>query len=184
MKTDWKNCIVILIDLIGIQKQAQNSKGSVVMQKFHQKVLTEIDSGNYSFYHVYVYNDAVLALSLIDNEKESFQNAMEDADKLKKKIDQVQKSYAIAVKGQVFPTINSESKNNLTIIKTSSWAMANCFKIEAEMKKHKVNKSWYVDGRIARKIKTHQESRKHLVELHPSGKKRNVHSYDNYLWND
>lgn len=191
MGKNWRNCIVTLIDIVGVRSQAQNSTGSRIMLDLHRKVLTEIRDNKYSFIHTYIYNDAVLILSYVDRTKDSFQIAMHDADRLKKRIDEIddnpRKSYAIAVKGQAFPNVHYETGTSVTtpvtIIETSSWAMANCFEIEKEMKNLCIKKPWYVDERIARKIQTEQEYEKHAVSLYPSSQPRNIYCFKGYLWN-
>jgi len=111
---------------------------------------------------------------------------MHDADNLKKRIDKVRKSYAIAVKGQAFPSTPSHAINGtsprVTVIEASSWAMANCFKIEKLARRWR--KSWYIDERIAKKIQTNQVCQKHKVKMYPDGQQRSVHAYKNYLWSD
>ena len=186
MGASWHNCIVTIIDIVGVRSQSQNSAGSSIMLQLHQTVLAEIRDNKYSFTHTYIYNDAVQILSYVNEKKDSFQTAMRDADRLKRRIDEIQdpsrKSYAIAVKGKAFPKIPNESRNSVTIIETSSWAMANCFEIEKEMKRLRIKKAWYVDERIAKKIQTEQECEKHAVSLYPSSQSRTVYCYKDYLW--
>lgn len=188
MGATWQHCIVTLIDIVGVKSQAQNNVGSSIMLQLHQTVLAEIQDNKYSFTHTYIYNDAVQILSYVNEKKDSFQTAMRETDRLKRRIDETQdnsrKSYAIAVKGQSFPNIHYESEKpkttSVTVIETSSWAMANCFKIEKEL--GRLRKAWYVDGRIAKKIQTEQEYEKHPVSLYPSSQSRNVYCYKGYLW--
>lgn len=188
MGADWQNCIVTLIDIVGVRAQAQNSIGSNIMLELHRTVSAEIQKNKYSFTHTYIYNDSVQILSYVNRKNDSFQTAMLDANRLKKRIDETQassrKSYAIAVKGQSFPNVHYESEKTetipVTIIETSSWAMANCFKIEAELKGFR--KSWYIDERIAKKIQTEQKYEKHAVSLYPLNQSREIYCYKGDLW--
>lgn len=124
----------------------------------------------------------MLLLSFVDQHCASFVAAMRDADGFKRKLDAVAKSYAVAVKGQTFPTqlLPKPSLGHVTILGASSWAMANCFEIEKRL--GKIRAGWYVDGRIARKLRGTNQARKHQVALFPSGRSRAVHSYKGYLW--
>jgi hypothetical protein len=177
----WRDCIVTLIDLVGVRSDSKSGRGSVLMRKLQDVVVQEIGSERYGFARAYTYNDAVLLLSYVSDARESFQTAMRDADNLKKQIDRIQASYAIAVKGQAFPLVfKRTSEPRVTVIETSSWAMANCFEIEKTI--GKLKKVWYVDGRIAKKIRTKQSSEQHNVKMYPSGRERSVHVYGSYLW--
>jgi hypothetical protein len=54
---------------------------------------------------------------------------MRDAERLKRQIDKLAPSYAIAIKGKAFPPVldgeNAPAAPNVTLIAASSWAMAN-----------------------------------------------------------
>jgi hypothetical protein len=59
--------------------------------------------------------------------------------------------------------------------------MANCFKIEEEIKT--LRKAWALDGWIKERIKTELRYSKQLVmPLLPTKKRRNVYFFDGYLW--
>src|SRR5437870_5633660 len=82
------------------------------------------------------------------------------AHRLKRTIDEwmqkwtKKKSYAVAVKGRAFPELtDGQAMDRVTILRTSSYAMANCFEIEREVKKRKLRKSWYLDDRLAKHIR-------------------------------
>src|SRR5580700_6379769 len=102
MGKDWQDCIVTLIDLQGVKAMAEQGIASKLMLKFHNIVIKERDSLNITA-HAYVWNDSVLLLSYVNEDDSSFESAMKDADKLKRRVDVIVRSYAIAVKGQTFP---------------------------------------------------------------------------------
>lgn len=187
MGREWRDCIVTMIDLVGIKKSAQlGTTGSSLMRRLHNLVVQELKIGLPSVAHAYTWNDSVLLLSYLDTENSSFEAALRDADKLKMRIDCLRPSYAIAVKGQTFPQIHQSATVSqtprFTIIEASSWAMANCFEIEKSIEK--LRKPWYVDGRIAGRIRTNQKFLKEKVGLFPSRARRNVYVYDGYLWEE
>lgn len=177
----WHDCIIVLIDLVGARERADCGLASNQMRALHRTIVREIETGNYSFVHAYAYNDSVLTMSFVDKTSESFAKAMRDADALKKQVDRIQTSYAIAVKGRAFPSELGSSKHApVTVIEASSWAMANCFEIEKELRR--LRKSWYLDSRIAKRLQLSQLSQKHRVKMYPSGSERAVHVFNGYLW--
>jgi len=181
MGTNWRDCIVTVIDLIGIRSQAVAARASTQMRELHRTLLDQVQTDRYSFARTYAYNDAVLLLSYVDGKAKSVRTAMRDADTLKKEIDKIQNSYAIAVKGQAFPPVSNRIiDHRVTVIEASSWAMANCFEIERQL--GHLKQPWYVDERIASKIQTDSGSQKHEISMYPSGRLRCVHVYDGYLW--
>lgn len=132
--------------------------------------------------HMYVWNDAVLLLAYIDN-KSDFNAILREADNLQRKLDEKFKpSYAIAVKGQAFP-VQVDREKRVTIIEASSYAMANCFRIEEKARREKWQKQWYVDSRIGRRIATTKPPQKEEVKLLPGNKVRTIYLYDGHLWN-
>ena len=181
----WNDCIVVLMDLIGIKKRALegDSAASAVMLSFHSLVCRELAKGMGALDHVYVWNDSVLLLSFIDHRPETYEMAIRSADKLKQKVDLIAPSYAIAVKGRAFPSNAGHYGSRVTLIKASSYAMANCFEIEAEAKKKKLRgKTWYIDIRIARMVRAATAPEWISVPLLPGGKRRRVYAHEGYLW--
>lgn len=182
MGTHWQDCIVTLIDLIGIRSGAATPIASTLMRKLHSTLLDQVQTGRYSFAHAYAYNDAVILMSYVDGKAGSYRTAIRDADTLKREIDRIRNSYAIAVKGKAFPPLaNKITGHRVTVIEASSWAMANCFEIEKQL--GHLKQPWYVDERIASKIQPDRASSKHEASMYPSGRPRRVHVYDGYLWN-
>jgi len=178
--SDWRDCIVILIDLIGVKRLASkgNSRASDLMRCFHEAVRQEMRTGLTSLDHAYVWNDAVLLLAYADDRSGALQESLRDAARLKRRVDIVAQSYAIAVKGQVFPrpSRHIDHDTRVTVIRASSYAMANCFEIEAEVKRKKLRKAWYVDERIVNELHMNAEE-SITVELLPSSKGRKIYMY-------
>jgi hypothetical protein len=54
--------------------------------------------------------------------------------------------------------------------------------IEASIGKE-LKKPWYVDGRLATRVKTDATAIRRAVAMLPKGKNRNVYAYSSYLWN-
>lgn len=194
--SEWKNAIITYIDLIGIKSAADesNSRGTDVMRRMHSLVEGRMSNGMPNHEHCYVWNDSVLLLSYLDSpyRKVDETEIIREADDLKKEIDrQCTSSYAIAVKGQVFPyeahlhapafqgTISDQSR--VVRLKVSSYAMGNCFLIEARLGK-KLKQPWYVDGRIAKRLITSQRFSKHTIKMLPKNKERAVYVYEGCLW--
>jgi len=186
MGAEWRDCIVTMIDLPGVKKGASDpTLGSGLMRQLHKLMVHELSGDFTTVSHAYAWNDSVLLLSFVDAGQESFVAAMRDADALKRRVDQLRKSYAVAVKGRTFPVAHASGgqppAGRVTVLEASSWAMANCFQIEKTL--GKLRASWYIDGRIVRKLGARVgPSQKHKVELFPSGKPRVVHTYSGYLW--
>ena len=187
MGKDWQDCIVTLIDLVGVKKKADQGIGSKLMLELHKIVMYE--RGNlHAIKHIYVWNDSVLLLSYVSESASSFEGAMKDADKLKQQVDMLDFgycSYAIAVKGQTFPSVGNGATHvespSLTVIKASSWAMANVFEIERTLGK-KLKKPWYVDDWIMENIHTSEKFQKRSMPMLPENSKRTIYVFDGYLW--
>lgn len=180
----WSDCIVVLMDLIGVKKRALegDSVASALMRSFHELVRREMAGCLRALDHAYVWNDSVLLLAYVDDRPQAYAKAIQAADDLKRKVDGTAPSYAIGVKGRAFPSKGASDDARVTVIKASSYAMANCFKIEAAAKSKKLHKSWYVDVRIARKVHQAKASEWISVPLLPSGKRRRVYVHGGYLW--
>ena len=184
MGQDWRDCIVTMIDMVGVKKHAQSGAGSALMRRFQALVARQTESLTSSVARVYVWNDSVLLLSYVDDTVASFESAMRNAEHLKRCIDTIASSYGIAVKGRAFPPAgNAQFRNSrLTVIEASSWAMANCFEIENALGRKQ--KSWYIDSRIVRKIRTLQSYENEKVNLLPDGRARQVCVFGGYLWDE
>jgi hypothetical protein len=172
------------MDLIGVKKRALDgdSAASALMRSFHRLVRRKMASGLDALDHAYVWNDSVLLLAHVDDRPESYERAIHAADDLKREVDRTASSYAIAVKGRVFPSNAGFDGARVTVIKASSYAMANCFEIEAEAKRRRLRKAWYIDVRIARKVREARAPKWIAVPLLPGGKRRRVYVHGGYLW--
>ncbi|WP_038070516.1 hypothetical protein [Hydrogenovibrio kuenenii] len=192
--SEWKNSIVTYIDLVGIKGIADRgqSMATDIMRSVHRLVEMEMNTNMPNHDHCYIWNDSVLLLSVLDGtySTRKIDDVMRDANGLKRKIDQINPSYAIAVKGQVFPdettfyapTHDGCSSQSRTLrLKTSSYAMGNCFFIESELGK-KLKKPWYVDSRIAKQLSSTQTHTKHNVKMLPNNSERSVWVYNDHLW--
>src|SRR5690606_26271045 len=124
-------------DLKGIKKRALDgsAEASKSMREFHKLVSTAMARDLRPINHAYIWNDSVLLHGYVDKSASAYKAVMRAADKLKQEIDTVVPSYAVAVKGKSFPPLG-DSPPRVTVIEASSYAMANCFEVEAEAKRH------------------------------------------------
>jgi hypothetical protein len=180
----WRDCIIVLMDLIGLRRRALegDSAASALMRSFHKVIRQEMADGLHGLDHAYVWNDSVLLLAYVGDRRQAHESAIHAADTLKRKIDAIAPSYAIAVKGRAFPSTAGSDDARVTFIKASSYAMANCFEIEAEAKSKRRREAWYIDVRIARKVPRARSSQWIAVPLLPYGKRRRVYLHAGYLW--
>ena len=193
--SDWKTSIVSYIDLIGIKDIADqgDSRATDIMRKMHNLVESHMNHGMKNHDHCYIWNDSVLMLSHLGSpyRNTNENNVLKEVDSLKKKIDVICESYAISVKGKVFPEefppqpafFNGQIHEQPRAIrlKASSYAMGNCFYIESKLG-NKLEKPWYIDSRIASKLNTQQKYDKYSVSMLPKRKERDVYVYEGYLW--
>jgi len=185
--SSWRDCIVVLMDLIGVKNRALegDSAASELMRSFHRLVRREMASDRLgALAHAYVWNDSVLLLAYVDGRPDAYEKAIRDADTLKRQIDAMAPSYAVAVKGRAFPSAADSTGARITVIEASSYAMANCFEIEATAKCKKLRKAWYIDTRIASKVAAARAQEWFNVSLLPSGRCRRVYIHDGPLWRE
>jgi hypothetical protein len=181
----WTDSIVMLIDLIGLKKQALEggSVASTLMRSFHALVRREMARDSGALDHAYVWNDSVILLADVSHGPEAYARAVHAADDLKRKVDVIAPSYAVAVKGRTFPPNSDTPSSRVTVIKASSYAMANCFEIEAEAKRKRVRgRAWYIDVRITQKVPVARSSEWIEPQLLPRGESRKVYVHRGYLW--
>ena len=191
----WKKSIVTYMDLIGIKDTATytDSRATDLMRRMHSLVDAQMSHEMKNHDHCYIWNDSVLLLAYLESpHHETDENIiLKEADKLKRRVDEICQSYAISVKGQVFPDnsilhpplFNGQISEQARVVrlKASSYAMGNCFIIEKRLWK-KLEKPWYIDGRIAKRLNTKTVCTKHRIKMLPRDKKRDIYVYDNYLW--
>ena len=180
MGKGWRDCIVVMYDLIGIKQKAESSVGSTLMRQFMGAFVKIFRKGYGSIHRVYCWNDSALLLAHVDDREDLIVTALKEADTLKRHVDGICKSFAVAIRGQTFPLppgIHETSR--VTVIEASSYAMANCFLVAKQVKKLKG--SWYVDSRIAKHMNTTRRSQAFQASLLPSGR-RTIQVFDDYLW--
>ena len=194
----WPDRVVILIDIPDIKDLARegDSQASRLMRKFHKLVQNQVNRKLKNIEHAYVFNDSALLLSYGDDTTASFRPCLRDADQLKRNIDSLTAkwgcapAYGIAVKGQAFPSHelpsqeqSSENLERVTVLRTSSYAMANCFLIEAKAKRNNCKKPWYIDERLVEYICS-KPCCALPVNMLPEDKERKIYLFDKYLWNE
>jgi len=192
MSESWNNCIVTVIDVIGIKNAAKQggSKASGLMRQLHSLAQTSMNLGMPKHAHSYCWNDSVLLLAFWSGQPEDARSILVEAGELKRRIDdQIGKSYAISVKGKAFPdemppqaAVYDGANNHprCVTLKASSYAMANCYLVEATAKQQKIQADWYVDSRLKKGLAT--TPRETLsVEMLPTGKARNVYLVSGYI---
>lgn len=172
--------MITYIDLAGTKVDAETGEASKRMQRLHQ-VVAEAVSGHAlaSISHAYTWNDSVIAVSRVRDAAGSFIEILRDLEVLKTRIDSVSRNYVVCVKGLAFPRFKTSRARRVTILETSSWAMANCFVIEAALKKHRAN--WYIDGRIIRRIQGLRPTGRERVRMHPKSKTRWIYFFKSDL---
>ncbi len=181
----WPDCIVTLIDLAGMKRGARSGEASKLMRRFH-RLVTNQKASLPAISYIYLFNDSALLLAYVDGSDASFEDAARQADKLKRRVDRLTKSYAISVKGQAFPSVQDAAEasgnSSVTFVRASSWAMANCFEIEKKVPKEQ-HSPWALDEWIAERIQADRPcSRRIALPMLPSGKRRNIHLFDGCLW--
>lgn len=187
--TGWVPCIVTVFDLIGTKKQTLSGTGSKLMLRMHQCAAQRIRTGMPSHSQGYIWNDSVLLLSdKASTIKERLDVLLElEAFKLGLEEDCGVGLYAISVKGKTFPMVelppakNAKDAERAVILKTSSWAMANCFAIEQALRKHRAD--WYLDSRLTRGLGLPEVFKSEPVDLLPDNEARDIHMYKGRLFN-
>lgn len=191
MEERWKKCILTYIDIIGVKVHAKDGEGSSIMRRLHSCVPDGFGEHLPSHDHAYVWNDSVLVVAYLKNEHGEKMRLLREANNFKRHLDKAlaMPSFAVVVEGMTFPSIGSSpgsgvddaGSSKVTVLKTSSWAMANCFEIERELRRLKLKKNWYIDSRVTKGLR--RPSREDMqVTLLPANRKRAVSMYDDYLW--
>ena len=153
MGENWPDCIVTLLDLAETKKLAlaQEGRASRLMRQLHQVAGEAFRSGMVAHDGCYCWNDSILLLALWDGSLRSANRILIEASDLKKRVDtDIGTSYAISVKGRAFPIESNENLANArcVVLKSSSYAMGNCFLIETEARRRKLRDDWYIDSRL------------------------------------
>jgi len=157
----------------------------------HAFVRARFDNALPRHSHAYLWNDSVLLLAFLNDDLGEKEAIVREAHDLKAQLDADLglPSYGIVVQGEMFPedpiasaVFNGQiaAGQRTTIIKASSYAMANCFIIEEHLGGHK--QSWYIDSRVAKDLATAKRAKKAKVTLLPLNKEREIWMYSGPLW--
>lgn len=188
MGSDWKDCITIIFDLPETRDRAFAGQGSSIMRDLHQVVAQAMvnTSRFLSVHRAYAWNDSVLLLAYVDRGEWQYEPALRDAAELKPEIDavggryRVGKSYAVAVKGQVFPApekVEESSDGRFVFIEASGYAMANSLILAECFKENPL--SWYIDQRISNAVRElGRPIYKKKIRLLPKRQERTIYAYD------
>lgn len=185
--SDWRDCIVTFIDMIGVSYllQKQSSEAVSLVRRMH-RVIQNASQALEHHEEICFWNDSILAVGFVDETSESYERIMREVRYLKTIVDAIKPSYAICVKGKSFPPPPNELNSlpsgvnpRMIYLQASSLAFANCFTIEKELKKHR--KSWYIDVRIIRQVSSRKPDLSKRVTLFPQSTKRSIHMFkDDY----
>ena len=188
MLTDdyWHPCIVTAFDIAGTTALAASGKGSSAMIEMHNRAVTKINYGLPFHSHGYIWNDSVLLLSYMTEPNWTKKAFIAELNEFKSFLEQhcAASLYAISVKGLAFPQditapaiFNGQVANQsrAVVLKTSSWAMANCFLIEKALKHHRAD--WYIDSRITKGTDLPAPFASEEVELLPKNQARNIQMF-------
>jgi hypothetical protein len=157
MGADFEDAIVAYVDLIGTIKNVEDSAATLLMRGMHRDVQGALSDNDalQAIAHAYAWNDSLL-LVLQTPEPATYRKALQDVAALRSRLSVP--SYAIVVKGQIFPPLPPApaTADRLTVLRSSSFAMANCLHIEplAKVKAKELRRlnqptpCWYIDERI------------------------------------
>lgn len=178
--TDWKNCIITYADFPGIRKLAATGKASAMMRSIHHFVASNAHTLLRSHLAVYIWNDSILLVAEFANRKDK-KRILEEQSAFKAAIDArvtpTHRPYVIVVQGKRFPIPQNKTEKrselhpDVVALKSSSWAMANCFRIE-EMSGNKAQ--WYIDSRITTGVKLENKQRCKKLPLLPRNEQRSI----------
>ena len=184
----WVPCIVTVLDLIGTRKQTLGGTGSGLMLRMHRCAAERIRNGLPLHKQGYIWNDSVLLLSEKASTIKERLDVLFELENFKLELEQEcgVGLYAISVKGKTFPPValppaaKPEDEDRAVILKTSSWAMANCFAIEQALGIHRAD--WYLDSRLTRGLKLPQMVKSEPLELLPDNETRDIHMFRGRLF--
>lgn len=156
------------------------------MIEMHNRAVAKINHGLPLHSHGYIWNDSVLLLSYMTEPNWSKRGFFAELVDFKSFLEQQCNTsiYAISVKGLAFPqdimapaVFNGQLANQprAVVLKTSSWAMANCFLIEKALKRHRAD--WYIDSRITKDANLPVPFASEKVELLPKNQARTIHMF-------
>ncbi|HDR9154327.1 TPA: hypothetical protein QDB05_000775 [Burkholderia vietnamiensis] len=189
--TDWLPCIVTMFDLIGTRRDAASGKASSAMRLLQDRAVAKMNYGMENHSYCYVWNDSVLMLSYEAGPANARRRVLAELDECKQWLEREcgGKLYAICVKGMAFPQDGTLSpvysgqvanQPRTVILKTSSWAMANCFEIEKALKHHRAD--WYVDSRVADDVDLRKPFSQQEVPMLPKKEARRIDMFRGTLF--
>lgn len=191
MTFDWQRCIITTFDMIGITRLAEKGLGSSLMLQMHQFAVQKINQSLPNHAHGYIWNDSIQLLSYHCMDSKNRKEAINELSEFKEALDtHCGLTYAISVMGQTFPqneflapvyngSIGQQPR--ATILKTSSWAMANTFNIETKLKSHRAD--WYIDSRITKNLDLPEPFKSEQLKLLPKNELRTINLYKGYFHN-
>lgn len=179
-------CIITAFDLIGTRSLAATGQASSAMVHMHRLAVAKINNGLPLHRHGYVWNDSILLLSYEINPAHRRAALLAELSEFKTWLQAQcgESFYAISVMGQAFPhdelapaVFDGQIAHQprAVVLKTSSWAMANCFIIEKKLKHHRAD--WYVDSRITHGVQLQKPFAAEDIELLPKAETRTVHMF-------
>jgi len=160
------------------------------MIKMHNRAIEKINHCLPLHSHGYVWNDSVLLLSYMTKPASERQKLLAELSEFKSFLEEQcgVSLYAISVKGLAFPqdVIAPEvfdrqvsQQPRAVVLKTSSWAMANCFLIEKVLGHHRAD--WYIDSRITDNLSLPKPIASETIELLPKKQPRTIHMFKGAL---
>ena len=185
-KDDWPPCIITAFDLIGTRSLSSSGRGSEKMIEMHNRAVAKINHCLPLHSHGYVWNDSVLLLSYTTEPASKRQELLAELSEFKSFLEQQcgVSMYAISVKGLAFPQDivapavfdgQVSQQPRAVVLKTSSWAMANCFLIEKELGHHRAD--WYIDSRITEGVSLPAPIASEAITLLPKREQRTIHMF-------
>lgn len=172
-------CILSYFDFIGVRKLAKEGKTAALMSKVSRFVDAYVNMELVYQDHGYIWNDSIMLLSYQTSPK-SRRPLLRELNTFREKLHKhvCMDLFGIVVSGMTF-SINDSLKIHpkFTILKTSSWAMANCFEIEEIMKTKRKKATWYIEGRLDRKGNLGDLIGSEMIKMLPSRKPRKVNMY-------
>jgi hypothetical protein len=184
--SDWSSCIITSFDLVGTKSLAASGRGSSRMIEMRSSAVEQVNHGMPLHSHGYVFNDSVLLLTYETQPAAKRRRVLLELDEFKSILEQRchAKTYAIAVKGQAFPLdvlaaphIQGQvaDQPRAVVLKASSWAMANCFRVEKELGHHRMD--WYIDSRITKGTGIREPLVRESIPLLPKNASREIHLF-------
>lgn len=184
---DWLPCVLTAFDLVGIKNLAASGEASSVMMNLHRHAVGKINHGLELHSHGYIWNDSVLLLSYMTEPNWSKCNFFAELDDFRTSLQNAcgMSVYGISVQGMAFPQDMFESavfngqiahQPRAIVLKTSSWAMANCFRIEKVLGHNRAD--WYIDSRITVGADLPPPFASEAIDLLPKNESRDVHMFN------